>query len=65
MKRYKLSIESLIRQRALRIIKDPRESLMLDEIIKLREENEALQAKVATRSRKKKESTNEGDTPSD
>ena len=62
MPNYKLSLESLIRQRKLRIIKDPRESLMLDEIIRLRDENEKLKAKPQ---RKKKETPDEGGSASD
>ena len=62
MSRFKLSLESMIRQRKLRLIKDPRESMMLDEIIRLRAENEKLQAKPQ---RKKKETPDAGDSPSD
>ena len=63
MSRYRLSLDSLIRQRKLRIIKDPRESLMLDEIIRLRDELDKVKTKP---SRKKKETTDDsGDAASE
>ena len=64
MPNYRLSLESLIRQRKLRIIKDPRESLLIDEIIRLREENETLKLRAKPQ-RKKKETPDEGGSASD
>ena len=57
MGRFKLTIESLVRQRKQRLIKAGREALILDEVIRLQEQNDLLIDELAKAQAKAKRTT--------